>query len=81
MRHFASAEFWGAYQSLPERVRDLADKNFELLKQNPKHPSLRFKKVGRFCPFALACAIALWPLKRTARTFGSGSALMRTMIA
>jgi hypothetical protein len=26
----------------------LADKNFELLKENPKHPSLHFKKVGQF---------------------------------
>jgi hypothetical protein len=48
MRHFASRDFWDAYQSLPERIRGLADKNFELLKLNPKHPSLQFKKVGRF---------------------------------
>ena len=26
----------------------LADKNFELLKSNPAHPSLHFKRVGRF---------------------------------
>jgi len=26
----------------------LADKNFELLKENPKYPSLLFKKVGQF---------------------------------
>jgi len=48
MRNFASPAFWEAYQKLPERIRDLADKNFHLLKANPKHPSLRFKKVGRF---------------------------------
>jgi hypothetical protein len=48
MRHFASSEFWDAYQRLPDRIRDLADKNFKLLKQNPNHPSLQFKKVGRF---------------------------------
>ena len=48
MRHFASPEFWDAYRSLPTDIRDLADKNFELLKQNPKHRSLQFKKVGRF---------------------------------
>lgn len=29
-------------------MRDLADKNFALLKDDPKHPSLRLKKVGRF---------------------------------
>jgi hypothetical protein len=26
----------------------LADKNYALLKENPQHPSLHFKKVGRF---------------------------------
>lgn len=26
----------------------MADKNFELLKSNPRHPSLHLKKVGRF---------------------------------
>jgi hypothetical protein len=29
-------------------VRDLADKNYELLKSNPVHPSLHFKKVGKY---------------------------------
>jgi hypothetical protein len=47
MRHFASDSFWSAYDKLPVRVRDLADKNFALLKENPQHPSLHFKKVGR----------------------------------
>ncbi len=48
MRHFASSEFWQAYQQLPKPVRDLADKNFALLKTNPDHPSLRLKRVGQF---------------------------------
>ena len=48
MRHFASAEFWRAYERLPHNVRALADKNFALLKQDPKHPSLRFKQIGRY---------------------------------
>jgi hypothetical protein len=47
MRHFASPKFWEAYESLPEKVRELADKSFRLLKQNPQHPSLHFKRVGR----------------------------------
>ena len=29
-------------------IRALADKNFQLLKINPKHPSLHFKRVGPF---------------------------------
>lgn len=48
MKHFASPEFWEGYQRLPETVRELADKNFELLKLDPHHPSLHFKKIGRY---------------------------------
>ena len=48
MKHFASRGFWDAYQKLPEQVRELADKNYALLKQNPQHPSLQLKKIGRF---------------------------------
>ena len=33
---------------MPKPVRDLADKQFELLKSDPRHPSLHFKRVGRF---------------------------------
>lgn len=48
MRHFADASFWEHYDHLPANIRKLADKNFELLKQNPSHPSLHLKQVGRF---------------------------------
>ena len=48
MRHFASPAFWEAYERLPEAVRELADKNYALLKRDRHHPSLHFKKVGRF---------------------------------
>jgi hypothetical protein len=48
MKHFASRAFWEAYAGLPEQVRALADKTYVLLKENPQHPSLHFKKVGRF---------------------------------
>ena len=41
-------EFWRAYDVLPEQARTLADKQFELLKSNPQHPSLHFKRVGRY---------------------------------
>jgi hypothetical protein len=47
MKHFASPAFWNAYAKLPDHVRALADKNYALLKENPQHPSLHFKKVGR----------------------------------
>jgi hypothetical protein len=47
MRHFASPDFWAAYRKLPEAIRNLADKNFALLKSEPRHPSLHFKKIGK----------------------------------
>jgi hypothetical protein len=48
MRHLASAEFWECYGRLSPDVRALADKNFALLKSDPRHPSLHFKKVGKY---------------------------------
>lgn len=33
---------------LPQTTQQLAKKNFDLLKDNPAHPSPHFKKVGRF---------------------------------
>ena len=45
MKHRTLPRFWRHYQQLPEEVRELADKNFALLKSNPYHPSLHFKKV------------------------------------
>lgn len=46
MRHVASPGFWALYKSLPPEVRAVADKNYQLLKVNPQHPSLRFKRIG-----------------------------------
>jgi hypothetical protein len=48
MKHFANASFWDCYDKLPDSVRSLADKNFILLKENPRHPSLHFKQAGRY---------------------------------
>jgi hypothetical protein len=48
MRHFANRRFWNEYQTFPETVRALADKNYALLKADPKHPSLHLKRVGDY---------------------------------
>jgi hypothetical protein len=48
LRHFATSRFWSCFQRLPEHIRALADKNFALLKANPEHPSLHFKKIGEY---------------------------------
>jgi hypothetical protein len=48
LKHFAAPEFWDCYRQLPEEVRRLADQKFELLKADPRHSSVRLKKVGQF---------------------------------
>jgi HEAT repeat protein len=47
VKHVASARFRRHYRALPDSVRRLADKNFELLKADPHHPSLHLKKIGQ----------------------------------
>ena len=48
MKHFASPSFWELYEKLPSAIQELANKNFELLKQDPKYPSLHLKKAGKY---------------------------------
>jgi hypothetical protein len=43
MRHFKDPKFRPLYEALPAKERARADKSFELLKADPKHPSLHFK--------------------------------------
>ena len=45
--HRATPQFWSRLHKLKPSVQKLAQKNFTLLKENPKHPSLHFKKVGK----------------------------------
>jgi hypothetical protein len=48
LTHHTHPDFWECYRSLPIPVQRTADKSFDLLKRDPRHPSLRFKKVGEF---------------------------------
>src|SRR5262249_7797763 len=45
LRNRTTPRFWQFYRDLPGEVRRLADKNVELLKRDPRHPSLQLKKV------------------------------------
>jgi hypothetical protein len=45
--HKAAPSFWCRYRELPDDIQKLADKNFELLERDLRHPSLHFKKVGK----------------------------------
>lgn len=43
-----SPEFWVSYRKLSPAVQQLADEKFEILKRNPRHPSLNLKKIGKY---------------------------------
>ena len=44
--HRTNPRFWECYNRLPEEIQRLADQNYELLKENPTHPSLQLKPIG-----------------------------------
>lgn len=46
--YFTTRRFWQCYDSLPESIKRVADENYELLKVDPSHPSLHFKKIGKY---------------------------------
>jgi hypothetical protein len=41
------ASFIACFERLPERIRHGARRDYLLWRQNPNHPSLQFKKVGK----------------------------------
>ncbi|MBW4650043.1 MAG: hypothetical protein KME06_15325 [Kastovskya adunca ATA6-11-RM4] len=45
MKSRTTAQFRKAFAELPEQVQEQTRKAYRQFKQNPNHPSLRFKKV------------------------------------
>jgi hypothetical protein len=48
LNHFTSQRFWFHYRQLTPEIQRLADKNFEILRSDSRHKSLRLKKVGDY---------------------------------
>jgi hypothetical protein len=48
MTHRATPRFWACYRRLPADIQQLADRCYELLVHDSRHPSLHFKRVGQF---------------------------------
>jgi hypothetical protein len=44
------AAYWKNFDDLPDEVRQLAEKNYRLWKENPRNPGLRFKKIHAGLP-------------------------------
>jgi len=41
----ATPRFWAAYREVPPDIREAARRVYRLFVENPRHPSLQFKKV------------------------------------
>jgi hypothetical protein len=48
VKHFTAPSFWKNFDDLPPHLQEAAKKQFKTLKSNSKHPSLNFKKVGKY---------------------------------
>lgn len=48
MSHRASSKFWRNFAELSPELQQLARENYALLKDNPQHPSLHFKRVKNY---------------------------------
>ncbi len=48
MNSSITKNFREGFEKLPEEIKALAVKNYQLWRQDPKHPSLHFKKIGNY---------------------------------
>lgn len=46
--HHTTEKFWRCSHALSPEARSIADRAYALLRENPQHPSLHFKRVGRY---------------------------------
>jgi hypothetical protein len=63
-RHRTFPRFWRFYDELLQRVQDLADAQFQLLREDPLHPSLRLKAVGEFWPVRVSLRCRALEIRR-----------------
>lgn len=54
MKSRGTPRFWAAYRDLPPEIREAARKAYCLFRENPRHPSLQFKKVHHRDPICSA---------------------------
>ncbi len=45
MKSKATEKFWKCYETLPNNIRKKAKEAYQLFKQDPWYPSLRFKRI------------------------------------
>ncbi len=48
VKHHAAPDFWEAFGLLDPAIQNAAKSAFALMKSDPRHPSIRLKKTGRY---------------------------------
>ena len=48
MKHDASPDFWSSLDQLPQGVQKVAHQNYELLRNDARHPSLHLKRAAGY---------------------------------
>jgi hypothetical protein len=46
LKHTASIRSWECFEALPAEIQALARRNYELMRNDPSHPSLQFRAVA-----------------------------------
>jgi hypothetical protein len=81
MRHFKDPKFRPLFDALPQCAQVAANKSFALLKRNPKHPSLHFKRIkDDLWSVRVGRATGRWRSRGRTASSGSGLELMLIMI-
>ena len=77
--HRTTRRFWESFNDLPEAVQRTARKNFRLLQNDPAHPALHFKQVGKLGSVRVGMNHRALAVEDAADLSGSGSAPMMSM--
>ena len=84
MSHHANPDFWKHYHRLPVHIQKLADQNFALLKEDPRHPSLHLKSgrnTAKGDPGTAHCAAGTTSNHTSAAEGGTSPGVSMGMIA
>ena len=75
-RSRASEEFWDLYNRIPRNAQRAADKQFELFRKDPTHPSLHLSQSAGCGASASTRRIERSPSAKAMSSTGSGLVLM-----
>lgn len=68
MNHRAVEQFWECYNALPLTIQKIADNNFAIIKQHPKHPLLRLSRAENLVSMRIGSRYRALALEEENRT-------------